>query len=216
MSYRDAFAFVVFVSAIAALTPWLGGYMARVFAGERHFLLRAVGGLERLIYRGAGIDATREQSWSGYLGALLAFQATGIALLVLVQMTQAWVPGNPARVANVPFPLALNTAVSFVTNTNWQAYSGEVTMSYSTQMLGLTVQNFVSAATGIAVVIGLIRGLSRRSADRVGNYWVDLVRATFMCFCHSRSASRSCSWGKEWSRRLPRTLWPPRWRGRSR
>ncbi len=155
----------------------LGRYMTRVFRGERTFLDPALLPLEQLIYRFTGVRADQEMGWREYAGALLAFNGLGIAFLFLLQMLQGYLPLNPRHLGAVAPDLAINTAVSFVTNTNWQAYSGETTMSHLTQMAGLAVQNFVSAATGIAAVIALIRGLIRRTASTIGNFWVDLTRS---------------------------------------
>jgi K+-transporting ATPase ATPase A chain len=178
MQANDWAQIALFLAALVALTPVLGGFMARVFAGERTFLSPVLGPLERLIYRLGGVDPAKEMRWTGYCGALLAFNLLGFIALLALQLAQKGLPLNPQGLDNVPFALALNTAVSFVTNTNWQAYSGENTMSYLTQMAGLSVQNFVSAATGIAAVIALARGLTRRSGETLGNFWADLVRAT--------------------------------------
>lgn len=155
----------------------LGSYMARVFQGERTMLDPLARPLERLIYRFAGMDAGEEMNWQQYMVALLAFNFLGMALLFLLQLVQGVLPFNPQGFGAVKPDLAFNTAASFITNTNWQAYGGESTMSYLTQMAGLTVQNFVSAATGLAVVIALIRGLARRTAKTIGNFWVDLTRS---------------------------------------
>jgi K+-transporting ATPase ATPase A chain len=178
MNPRDFLQLALFVVGLIVLTPALGGFMARVFSGTQTMLTPVVAPLERFVYRASGVDADREQTWQEYLGALLIFNAFGVVALLLLQMLQAWLPGNPAAHPNVPFALALNTAISFVTNTNWQAYSGESTMSYATQMAGLAVQNFLSAATGIAAAIALIRGLARRSTHGLGNFWADMIRAT--------------------------------------
>jgi len=178
MQARDLLQLLLFLGALVALTPLLGGWMARIFSGEAHRLQKPLGWLERLLYRTTGIRPDAEMSWPQYAGALLLFNVAGCALLVVQQMTQAWLPLNPAQLPNVPFPLALNTAVSFMTNTNWQAYSGESTMSYLTQMSGLAVHNFTSAATGIAVALALTRGLARRTSQTIGNFWVDLTRST--------------------------------------
>jgi len=132
--------------------------------------------IEGWVYRVAGTAPDKEMRWTEYAGALLWFNLAGLLLLLGLELTQSWLPFNPAGLPNVPWPLALNTAVSFVTNTNWQAYSGEAVMSYLTQMFGLTVQNFASAATGMAVLLALARGMARRSAATVGNFWADLVR----------------------------------------
>ena len=168
---------IAYFGALIALTPLLGMFMARVFEGKRHplFFLKPV---ERALYKLAGVDEKREMRWTDYLGALLVFNLLGFLAVLGLQLFQARLPLNPQSLPNVPFWLALNTAVSFMTNTNWQAYSGEATLSYLVQMLGLTVQNFVSAATGMAVLLALARGLSRRCADTLGNFWADLVRTT--------------------------------------
>ncbi|MBI5163454.1 MAG: potassium-transporting ATPase subunit KdpA [Magnetospirillum sp.] len=165
---------LIYIVLITALTPLLGGYMAKVFEGRSRFL----GWFERPLYRLCGIDAAREQHWSGYALSLLAFNLIGALVLFGLQRLQGMLPLNPAEMAAVPPDLAFNTAVSFMTNTNWQSYGGESTMSYLTQMVGLTVQNFVSAATGVAVAVALIRGFARTSARTVGNFYVDLVRTT--------------------------------------
>jgi len=178
MNTNDWLQLVTFLAALIALTPLLGKFMARVFQGERTFLSPILAPVERLIYKLSGIDAKREMTWLHYLGALLIFNLAGCLLTLVQMMTQAWLPLNPQHLPNVPFTLALNTAVSFMTNTNWQAYSGEATMSYLTQMTGLAVHNFTSAATGIAVMIALIRGLVRRQSGTLGNFWADLTRST--------------------------------------
>jgi K+-transporting ATPase ATPase A chain len=178
MAVTDFIQIGLYFSLLILLTPLLGGYMAGVFSGERTALSRVLGPLETRIYRVSGIDAEAEMRWTTYAGALLIFNVLGIVLLFGLQLLQSGLPLNPAGLPPVSPAVAFNTAVSFVTNTNWQAYSGESTLSYLTQMVGLTVQNFVSAATGIAVLIALTRALARRSAATIGNFWVDLVRAT--------------------------------------
>jgi len=152
--------------------------MVRVFGGERHFLSRVLGPVERLTYKLSGVDPTQEMSWKAYAIAMLTFNISGGAVLLAMELTQQWVPLNPQHLPNVPFALAFNTAVSFMTNTNWQAYAGENTMSYFTQMAGLAVHNFVSAATGIAIAVALARGLVRKEANGIGNFWADLTRST--------------------------------------
>ena len=144
-----------------------------------------MGPTERPLYRLAGVDPREEQSWLGYALALLAFNLAGVLVLYALQRLQGGLPLNPAGMAAVPPELAFNTAVSFVTNTNWQNYGGETTMSHLTQMAGLTVQNFVSAATGVAVAVAVIRGFARVSARKIGNFWVDLTRITLSCSCPS-------------------------------
>jgi K+-transporting ATPase ATPase A chain len=161
-----------------ALTPVLGGWMHRVLADEPHLLRRVLGPVERLTYRLAGCDPAVPMTWRRYAGAVLAFNAAGIAVLLALLMFQSRLPFNPQGFPDVPFALALNTTISFVTNTNWQAYSGESTLSYLSQCAGLTVQNFVSAATGLAVLLALARGLASRGGGTLGNFWADLVRIT--------------------------------------
>ncbi len=167
-----------YVLILAVATPILGVWMARVFAGQRYFLAPMMAPLETWIFRIGGIDPKVEMSWSGYLNALLVFSGMGFLAVFFLQLFQSQLPLNPAGLADVPWPLAFNTAVSFMTNTNWQAYSGEATLSYLVQMLGLTVQNFLSAATGIAVFLALTRGLTGKSSTSLGNFWVDLTRVT--------------------------------------
>jgi K+-transporting ATPase ATPase A chain len=169
---------VVYFAAVIGLTPLLGGWMARVFSGERQFLSGALGWLERGIYRVARVDPGTEMTWRTYTGAVLIFNFFGLLALLGLQLGQAWLPLNPQGQPNLDLGLAINTAISFITNTNWQAYSGESTMSYLTQMLGLSVQNFFSAATGIVVLLALVRGLTRADMSTIGNFWADLVRST--------------------------------------
>jgi potassium-transporting ATPase potassium-binding subunit len=168
----------VFFLLILAVTKPLGLYMRRVFSGEKTFLDPVLVPLERLIYRFGGVDASKEHDWKQYTIAMLVFNAVGLLLTYLVQRIQHLLPLNPDRMAAVPPDLSWNTAVSFTSNTNWQAYVGEATMSHFTQMVGLTFHNFVSAATGIALAIALIRGIARVSGKTIGNFWVDLVRST--------------------------------------
>lgn len=155
----------------------LGTFMAKVYSAEGHFLHSPLGWLEKLLYKGGGVDPSSEMNWRQYAYALLIFNFLGIVLLMVLQLMQGLLPLNPAGLPNVPFWLALNTAVSFVSNTNWQAYSGESTMSQLTQMTGLGVQNFVSAATGMAVAVALARGIARKSTSLIGNFWVDLTKS---------------------------------------
>jgi potassium-transporting ATPase potassium-binding subunit len=162
--------------AVALLTPPLGGYMARVMTGQRTFLEPLAGPVERLVYRGLRLRPGHEQTWKAYARSLLAFSLASIAGLLLLQRAQGLLPGNPDGFRAVAPDLALNTAVSFVTNTNWQSYPGEQTMSHLTQMAGLATQNFVSAGVGLAVAVALVRGLTRRRAATIGNFWVDLTR----------------------------------------
>jgi K+-transporting ATPase ATPase A chain len=168
----------VYFGALLTLTPLLGGWMARIYAGEKHFLKRPLGWLEKLFYRYADCDPAEEMDWRRYAAALLWFNFIGLLIVFALQLLQAHLPFNPQNMPAVSWPLALNTAVSFITNTNWQNYSGEAVMSYLTQMLGLTVQNFLSAATGMAVMVAMARGLSRHSGRTLGNFWSDIVRST--------------------------------------
>ena len=168
---------LLFLVVLALIKP-LGLYMARVFSGERTFLTVLLRPVEHALYAAGGIRADREQTWLGYAFALLAFSAAGFTLLYAILRLQHLLPFNPQGFAAVPPDLAFNTAVSFVTNTNWQAYGGETTMSHFSQMAGLTVQNFVSAASGIAIALAVTRAFARSAAETVGNFWVDMTRAT--------------------------------------
>lgn len=168
----------VFFLVLLALVKPLGAYMARVYSGKRVFLEYILGPVERMIYRLAGIDPSQEMNWKTYAIAMLLFNAAGMLFLYALQRLQGFLPLNPQGFGAVTPDLAFNTAASYVTNTNWQAYSGETTMSYLTQMLGMTVQNFLSAATGMAVAIAFIRGFVRQTAQTLGNFWVDLTRGT--------------------------------------
>ncbi|MGH7064559.1 MAG: potassium-transporting ATPase subunit KdpA [Stellaceae bacterium] len=168
----------LFGAIVIAITRPLGGYMTRVFAGERTVLRPALRPIERAVYWCCGVDENEEQHWLTYAVAMLLFSVAGFATLYALQRLQWYLPFNPQGQAGVEPRLAFNTSVSFVTNTNWQAYSGETTMGYLVQMAGLTVHNFVSAATGIAMALALIRGFVRREAKTIGNFWVDLTRGT--------------------------------------
>ncbi|MBS7701305.1 potassium-transporting ATPase subunit KdpA [Chelatococcus sp. YT9] len=168
---------IVYCGIIILLVKPLGNYLTRIFNGERTWLSTALGPLERGLYRLAGTRDQDEHHWTTYTAALLLFNVAGLIVLYMVQRLQDILPFNPAGMAAIPPDLAFNTAASFVTNTNWQSYGGETTMSYLTQMVGLNVQNFVSAATGIAISIALIRAFSRKSARTLGNFWFDLTRS---------------------------------------
>ncbi|HVT33421.1 MAG TPA: potassium-transporting ATPase subunit KdpA, partial [Rhodanobacteraceae bacterium] len=156
----------------------LGAYMATVFTDAPNRVHRIGGPVERAIYRLSGIDAGEDMPWRRYAVAMLVFNMAGLVAVYLLQRAQPWLPLNPQGFGSVSADSAMNTAISFASNTNWQGYGGESTMSYLTQMLGLAVQNFLSAATGIAVLVALIRGFVRRSASGVGNFWVDMTRST--------------------------------------
>ncbi len=168
----------LYVALLVAAAKPLGEYMARVFTGERTLLSPVLGRVERVIYRAIGVAHDSEMTWTRYAYAMIAFHIVGFLALYALQRFQGVLPMNPEHLGAVTPDSSFNTAVSFVTNTNWQGYGGETTMSYLTQMLGLTVQNFVSAASGIAMLIALIRGFTRKSSIVIGNFWVDLVRAT--------------------------------------
>jgi potassium-transporting ATPase potassium-binding subunit len=168
----------LYCAIVVALVKPLGGFMTRVVTGERTFLSPILGPVERGLYRLAGVDARVEQHWTTYAFAMLLFNLAGFVLLYALQRLQHMLPLNPQGMAAVPPDLAFNTAVSFVTNTNWQNYGGESTLGYLVQMAGLTVQNFISAATGIALAVAFVRGFSRRSASGIGNFWADLTRTT--------------------------------------
>jgi len=167
-----------FLLAIFLVTPIIGGYMARVFTRQRTWLDPVLRPFERLLYRLTGVDEAREMRWTEYAVALLLFSIVSMLVLYGIERLQGVLPWNPQGFAGVAPALAFNTAASFTTNTNWQAYGGETTMSYFTQMAGLAYHNFMSAAVGIAVAIAFIRGIVQKEKDTIGNFWVDIVRAT--------------------------------------
>jgi potassium-transporting ATPase potassium-binding subunit len=173
---NEAIQLILFMLLLVAVAPFLGKYMAKVFTDEKHMLKPVFGWLEKLVYWTTGIKSEEETNWKTYLFGVLLFNFFGLVLLFLLQMLQGYLPMNPEKLPNVSWHLSFNTAVSFVTNTNWQSYSSENTLSYLVQMLGLTVQNFVSAASGIAVLLALIRGLTRKTTENLGNFWADMTR----------------------------------------
>src|SRR5689334_19169954 len=168
----------IFCAFVTVTAIPLGHYMARVFSGERNLLSPVLGPVERAIYALCGVDAKKEQHWLTYAFAVLMFHVFAFVAIYGLMRLQYFLPFNPQGMTGMEQTLALNTAISFTTNTNWQNYGGETTLGYFVQMAGLTVHNFVSAATGIAVAIALIRGFTRRSAQSVGNFWVDLTRCS--------------------------------------
>ncbi len=168
----------VLLIILTLLVKPLGSYMARVYQGERTFLSRLLSPLENLLYRVAGVDRDQEMNWKEYAIAMLLFNGLGMLVLLAILMVQGFLPLNPEKFSGFSWDLAINTAVSFVTNTNWQAYSGEAAASYFSQVLGLMVQQFLSAASGMALLIALIRGFARHTAETLGNFWVDLTRGT--------------------------------------
>ncbi len=168
----------IYFLVLLAITKPLGAYMAKVFSGETILLARIFGPVERVVYRICHIDEHEEQHWTAYTAAMLMFSVVGLLVLYGLQRLQYYLPFNPQKFSGVAPDLAFNTAASFTTNTNWQAYSGESTMSYLVQMAGLAFHNFVSAATGISLAIAFIRGIARRETKTLGNFWVDLTRTT--------------------------------------
>ena len=178
MTIQDFIQIILFFTLLIGLTPILGNFMYKVFTGSKHFMLPVFGWLERLAYKSSGINPKEETNWKSYTFSLLMFNLVGFIFVFLLQLFQAQLPLNPANLPNVSWHSAFNTAVSFMTNTNWQGYAGETTLSYFVQMIGLAVQNFVSAATGIAVLLALVRGLARKTTDQLGNFWTDLTRST--------------------------------------
>jgi potassium-transporting ATPase potassium-binding subunit len=178
MTFNGMLQIGLYLIVLLVLVKPLGWYMARVYEGKPIFLDRFLGPIERFIYHLCGVRPDEEMNWKTYALALLLFNLFGILVLYLLQRVQDVLPLNPQALPAVSPDSAFNTANSFGSNTNWQGYGGEITMSYLTQMVGLTVQNFVSAATGMAVLVALIRGLLRRTADTIGNFWIDMVRST--------------------------------------
>ena len=177
MTVNGILQIAIYLIVLLLLVKPLGGYMARVYQGERTVLGRALGPIERLTYRLIGVNPEQEMGWKTYAVAVLVFSVFGMLFLYALQRLQGILPLNPEGLGDVSADSALNTAISFVSNTNWQGYGGETTMSYLTQMLGMTVQNFASAAAGMAILIAFIRGLVRHSTSTVGNFWVDLTRS---------------------------------------
>src|ERR1700709_1097169 len=169
---------LLYCAIVVALVKPLGLYMPRGCNGERTFLSPVLRPVEAGLYWAGGVDENREQHWLTYTVAMLLFHVGGFLILYAVMRLQAVLPFNPAEQSAVAEDLSFNTAISFVTNTNWQNYGGESTMSYLVQMLGLTHQNFLSAATGVALAVALIRGFSRSSVRTIGNFWVDVTRST--------------------------------------
>src|SRR5512142_3121761 len=178
MTANGWFQIALFFALVVAVTKPLGVYMARVFGRERTFMDPVLRPLERMLYRATGVDENHEMRWTEYAVTLLLFSGVSMLVLYLLLRVQAHLPLNPQKLGGVAPDLAFNTAASFTTNTNWQAYTPESTMSYLTQMSGLAYHNFVSAAVGIALAIAFIRGIARREQETIGNFWVDLVRAS--------------------------------------
>jgi len=178
MNSHEIFQSALFLILLIALTPLLGAFMFRIFDGRPGASVRFLRPLEMWIYRMGGVKPDEEMTWKRYFRAVVSFNVVGLLLLFGMQMVQIWLPLNPQKMGNVSWTLALNTAISFITNTNWQAYSGESTLSNLTQMAGLAVHNFLSAATGMAILVAFARGVRRASTNTLGSFWVDLTRAT--------------------------------------
>src|SRR5438128_1611443 len=178
MTLNGLLQLAVYFLVLLAVTKPLGVYMTRVFNGEKTFMSRLLGPIERLIYRLCRVDAETEQRWTTYTAAMLMFSVVSLLVLYGLERLQFYLPLNPQQFSGVNPDLAFNTAASFTTNTNWQAYSGESTMSYLVQMAGLAFHNFASAAVGIVLAIAFIRGIARREAKTIGNFWVDLTRCS--------------------------------------
>ena len=175
-----------FFAVLLLLVKPVGTFMAKFYQGERTFLSPLLSPCENLLYRICGVNKDEEMGWQHYAGAMLLFNLVGFVALFAILLLQHLLPLNPQGLPAFSWQLALNSAVSFITNTNWQAYSGESAASYFTQMAGLTVHNFVSAATGMAIVIALIRGFTRRKTSLLGNFWVDMSRGTLYIRCRWR------------------------------
>src|SRR5580692_11823056 len=176
MTANGWFQIGLYLLILLALTKPMGVFLTRVFAGQKTFLDPALRPIERLLYRLTGVDEKSEMDWKEYTIAMLLFSCVSMLLLYLIERVQAWLPWNPQHMPAVATDLAFNTAASFTTNTNWQNYSGESTMSYFTQMAGLAYHNFVSAGVGLALAIAIIRGIARRESKTIGNFWVDVTR----------------------------------------
>ena len=222
---------LLYCAIVVALVKPLGGYMTRVFNGERTFLSPVLRPVEAALYGVSGVDEKREQHWLTYTVAMLLFHVGGFLILYALLRLQGVLPFNPADQSAVPADLSFNTAVSFITNTNWQNYGGESTLSYLVQMLGLTHQNFLSAATGIVLAVALIRGFARASMQTIGNFWVDVTRCTLyillpICVVygavprlagHAADARVRMSTPRRWralSRQSRSAPWPRRWPSR--
>jgi potassium-transporting ATPase potassium-binding subunit len=178
MTIKEVIQVILLFALLIGLTPILGSYMGKVFTGNKHFRLPFFGRLEKLTYRLIKVNPDEETNWKYYTIDLLIFNLIGFVFLFLIQLFQSCLPMNPANLSNVSWHSAFNTSISFMTNTNWQGYAGETTLSYFVQMIGLTVQNFLSAATGIAVLLALIRGITRKTTEKLGNFWTDITRST--------------------------------------
>lgn len=182
MSISDWIELILFILIFVGLTPVLGKYMADLFTGKPTFLHPLLGWLENISYKISGINANEEMTWTTYAKTVFFFNLFGFLAVFILHLLQGILPFNPQNFPATDWPLAFNTSISFMTNTNWQSYSGETTLSYLTQMLGLTVQNFLSAATGMAVLVALMRCFTLKNSETIGNFWVDLVRSVVYLF----------------------------------
>jgi K+-transporting ATPase ATPase A chain len=178
MTPNGIFQILLFIAVIIALAKPTGAFMAKIFAGERTWLHPILRPVETAVYKICGIDETAEQIWTRYAGSALVFSVVSLLFTYLILRVQQWLPLNPQGLGNVAADLGWNTAVSFTTNTNWQSYTPETTMSYLSQMIALATHNFFSAALGIAIAIAVVRGFARHSVRTLGNFWVDFTRAT--------------------------------------
>ncbi len=174
---NEIFQLAVFLGILTLFTPFLGGYIAKVYQGEKHFLMPVLGWLEKLIYKGCSINKEAGKNWKTYAYSLVLFNLLGGGIIFTLMILQQYMPFNPQHLPGASWHLSMNTAISFMTNTNWQSYSGEAVLGYFTQMTGLTVQNFLSAATGMAVIIAVLRGLKEKGIRKLGNFWVDMTRS---------------------------------------
>ena len=206
----------VFLALILAITKPLGVFMAKVFSGERTFLDPVARPIERLLYRVTGVDEEHEMRWTEYAFAMLLFSGVSMLLLYLIERVQQFLPWNPQKFGAVAQALAFNTAASFTTNTNWQNYSGESTMSYLTQMAGLAYHNFASAAVGIALAIAFVRGIARKEKETIGNFWVDMTRSTLWVLLPACASSMPCCWFRREPCKTSGRMTPRSWSSRNR
>ncbi len=188
----DIIAAVITYAAVGAGAWFIGGYMVKVYKGERVWLSRVLGPVERATYKIIGVDAEHEQGWIAYLVSLMAVTVVSIAFTYAVLRFQNYLPLNPEHFPGVPAPLAFNTAMSFATNTNWQNYTGETTMSYFSQIVALVIHQFLSAAVGMAVAIVVIRAIARRTMSTLGNFWADMVRGILYILLPISACLRWC------------------------
>jgi len=200
MTGNGWFQILLFFGVILLITKPMGVYLYRVFERKSTWLDPVLCPIERLIYHLCGIEEKKEMKWTEYGVAMLVFSGASLLLLYLIERVQLWLPWNPQKLANVGPDLAWNTAVSFTTNTNWQSYTPESTMSYLTQMAGLAYHNFASAAVGIALAVAVIRGVARKESSTIGNFWVDATRAFLWALQPSAWSARSSWCPREWCR----------------